>query len=678
MWSQIFAAIASFLCLFTALLHVTVSHRTVSHHVAPSSIQTCEQANHINLQDPPPGQRIGPQKGRVIHLNRYTLLSTGSQFRVEKRTAGLFHSHFVDIASFSRRDNRHLHKHFNFFTHKVFTAFQLLPILTMAGQDIPRVTHAEYLQRRVRYFPSDPLHSAAYFRDLAHYMSQKPAESDATNYWSALQPDQPHRFLYSFSLSAGHIQKPTVYSEASEFLGAPVAKDSSELIFITGTPSLDWLEAIFSRLKVSYYFVQSHMNYFLNSDRDWYTSPGTPSRLQHSIRLLIPSIVFVGAEGRRLSARELHEARREIKSQVIRRRKSMSNGLHARQGHSIVRQVNIHSGDTVVLEQTVSISFIQRNKNMKGTPMIIYHDRKLTEELTVLIWCNAGEDEFVPIPNTPGFTATSGNTEFCPVFFEKELKERPTTDVISGMIPQSLSNRHPLSALPSRYGETLDWQAIQNDPVLVLEELSAFQSATASQYLNILRRFIAEILARTHPTGDTTPTMEDILHLEYTKAVLMRWSTHFQRLAQNLQYALPSVKPIAGVREKREKVFAEIDRDLVYLAGESETLITLCESGKSTITGSFLVYEAKRIAQESQLVTQLTKATNRITFIFLPISLVTSAFGMNFRQLGQGPLSISLWFAVSLPLLLLCIALHEYGSILCERCHTVWSDLAGM
>ena len=72
--------------------------------------------------------------------------------------------------------------------------------------------------------------------------------------------------------------------------------------------------------------------------------------------------------------------------------------------------------------------------------------------------------------------------------------------------------------------------------------------------------------------------------------------------------------------------------------------------------------EAKHSNEQAVLVTGLTKATNRLTFIFLPISFLTSVFGMNFRQLGQGPLSIWLWVAIALPLLAVCIVLVERGS----------------
>ncbi|PYI14645.1 hypothetical protein BO99DRAFT_406498 [Aspergillus violaceofuscus CBS 115571] len=53
--------------------------------------------------------------------------------------------------------------------------------------------------------------------------------------------------------------------------------------------------------------------------------------------------------------------------------------------------------------------------------------------------------------------------------------------------------------------------------------------------------------------------------------------------------------------------------------------------------GNFSIAESKRTAEESRLVGELTKLTNRLTFIFLPISFVTSVFGMNFKQFGQGP-----------------------------------------
>lgn len=224
------------------------------------------------------------------------------------------------------------------------------------------------------------------------------------------------------------------------------------------------------------------------------------------------------------------------------------------------------------------------------------------------------------------------------------------------------STLQPLAVLPSRYGETMDWATVRDDPLLMLQELFFFQTASACQYFDMLRKLIDGWTAQLHPTGDSDPTMEFIIHFEYTKTVIVRWTTHFSTLLLCLDDQLSHNAGLnLAQRQHRQTSFSPIRKDIEYLRKEAESLIALCESGKATIMSSFSVYASKRAQKESSLVTQLTKTTNRITLIFLPISLVTSLFGMNFKQFGQGPLSITLWVAVSAPLLVVCIFISECG-----------------
>jgi hypothetical protein len=232
----------------------------------------------------------------------------------------------------------------------------------------------------------------------------------------------------------------------------------------------------------------------------------------------------------------------------------------------------------------------------------------------------------------------------------------------TGHSGDSRSTLQPLAVLPSRYGETMDWTTIHKDPLLMLQELFYFQTAAACQYFDMLRKIISSWRAQLHPTGDSDPTMEFIIHFEYTKTVLVRWSTHFSTLLLRLDDQLSHHTGFtSGQILHRQTSFSPIRKDMEYLRKEAEALINLCESGKATIMSSFSVYASKRAQKESSLVTKLTKTTNRITLIFLPISLVTSLFGMNFKQFGQGPLSITLWVAISVPLLVVCIFLSEWG-----------------
>jgi hypothetical protein len=208
----------------------------------------------------------------------------------------------------------------------------------------------------------------------------------------------------------------------------------------------------------------------------------------------------------------------------------------------------------------------------------------------------------------------------------------------------------------------MDWTIVRDDPLLMLQELFYFQTAAACQYLDMLRKLISGWTAQLHPTGDSDPTMEFIIHFDYTKNILVRWSTHFSTLLLRLDDQLSNdVGLKLEQRRHRQTSFSPIRNDIGYLQKEAEALIDVCKSGKATIMSSFSVYASKRAQKEFSLVTQLTKTTNRITLIFLPVSLVTSLFGMNFKQFGQGPLSITLWVAVSVPLLVVCIFISEWG-----------------
>jgi hypothetical protein len=301
-----------------------------------------------------------------------------------------------------------------------------------------------------------------------------------------------------------------------------------------------------------------------------------------------------------------------------------------------------------------------------------YYRGFIDNNYTVFVWSDAGVDSGnIPIPDTPDFKSHSPTSkqedvpntiEHCPVFFERDVPQAARTHTAVVQSDESSSTMQPLAVLPSRYGETMDWRIVRDDPLLMLQELFYFQTASACQYFDMLRKLISGWTAQLHPTGDSDPTMEFIIHFEYTKTVLVRWSTHFSTLLLRLDDQLSrdaGHKP--EQRRRRQTLFLPIRNDIEYLRREAEALIDLCESGKATIMSSFSVYASKRAQKESSLVTQLTKTTNRITLIFLPISLVTSLFGMNFKQFGQGPLSITLWVAVSVPLLIVCIFISEWG-----------------
>ena len=286
----------------------------------------------------------------------------------------------------------------------------------------------------------------------------------------------------------------------------------------------------------------------------------------------------------------------------------------------------------------------------------------------MLVWTDSGQDtdfDFVAAPNTEHFAGVADRLEFCPVFFERGL----LANAPIRQSPGEHSNREdrtkqPLSSLPGKYGYTLDWTQAASNPLSAVQEVFTFHAAAELQYLNMLEKLINEQL-RECESAQEEADIGSILHFDYAKSILIRHHAHLQQLLEKLDIEFARWNRARPENQAAsEELQGTLKMDLLYLSNRLLSTISLCEAGRSTVMSNVSIQESKRSSREAILVTGLTKATNRLTFIFLPLSFLTSVFGMNFRQLGQGTLSIWLWVSIALPLLAVCIVTVERGSYL--------------
>lgn len=282
----------------------------------------------------------------------------------------------------------------------------------------------------------------------------------------------------------------------------------------------------------------------------------------------------------------------------------------------------------------------------------------------MLIWTDSGQDvdfSFIPTPDTDQYKGAVDRFEFCPIFFEKDLSEKPHL-FRSPTGTQNPRLKQALSSLPGNYGYTLDWTKAAIDPVFAIQEIFTFHAASELQYVNMLEDFVTHQISRAESKQAETD-MSSILHFDYARSILVRHDACIQNLLGSVDTCLKSWKQRATqIQCCDEELRSTLRIDLDYISTRTPNIIKLCEAGRSTIMSNASIEEAKRSNEQAVLVTGLTKATNRLTFVFLPISFLTSVFGMNFRQLGQGTLSIWLWVAIALPLLAICVILVESGS----------------
>lgn len=229
-------------------------------------------------------------------------------------------------------------------------------------------TYAQNIAHRVRSFPCDPLYSEADLGDLAHYL-QNPFQRPISRVASHAVPKNL-TFIYKYKLSPSNDVGLTKYNAVAEyeksFLEEKETGSANELLFLTGRPSAEWLNAIGAHYNIDARYFQQHLDFLPSGQRDWHGSPTIPSKSRIALRLCVPSIIFVGSEGRYVDPYGLQKARQDCDRQLRQIFQAFTAGTLAQAGKSIVRRINIHSGDCMVIEQELSICLFKRGDHWTG------------------------------------------------------------------------------------------------------------------------------------------------------------------------------------------------------------------------------------------------------------------------------------------------------------------------
>ena len=141
--------------------------------------------------------------------------------------------------------------------------------------------------------------------------------------------------------------------------------DCNELVFLAGRPSAEWLSAVGAWYKLDHRFFHQHLSFLPTGQRDWFTTPTLPSRSHYVLRFCIPSILFIG-EHRFVHMVELQKAREDCERRLKTRFRTFQEGTSTDAGQSIVRRMNIHSGDHLVIEQELSACLLNRGDQWTG------------------------------------------------------------------------------------------------------------------------------------------------------------------------------------------------------------------------------------------------------------------------------------------------------------------------
>lgn len=223
--------------------------------------------------------------------------------------------------------------------------------------------YALALGNRVRSFETDPLHSTAYLTYLAKYLKAPFQKQPRRLQASSAQSRSSRRiFVHRYKLQASLKPEYSSFADLDTYCSEPNPV-GNEIVFLAGRPSAKWLNAVGSKYQVDHRFFHQHLGPILTNQKHWCAVPTLPSRSMEVLRLCVPSIVFIGSQGRDVDVLGLEVARNDCNDRLRRSFKSIQDSAASDAGTSIIRRVQIHNGSTLVVEQEMTMTLVERGEN---------------------------------------------------------------------------------------------------------------------------------------------------------------------------------------------------------------------------------------------------------------------------------------------------------------------------
>lgn len=226
--------------------------------------------------------------------------------------------------------------------------------------------------------------------------------------------------------------------------------------------------------------------------------------------------------------------------------------------------------------------------------------------------------------------------------------------------PPTNEGAHVASLIPFYFGMSISPATGHPDILTLLYEIFRLVAGTECQFLNQLR----EIVQDQPLDGASQDQMElSLSTLGYLRALL---EDHKQRLDRSLAFLKTrslarSLTHASGTVDMSTQIQSDqatdelglIISDFQDLRDRTDQLASFCKENVDQINSGAILRESRKAIQLADNQSRLTV----LAYLFLPLSLITSAFGMNVEQLGSGNKGVWLPFVVLVPVALISWAL---------------------
>ncbi|KAK3377009.1 hypothetical protein B0T24DRAFT_665847 [Lasiosphaeria ovina] len=518
-------------------------------------------------------------------------------------------------------------------------------------------------------------------------------------------------FALSHDIGFGNaVRFPASMTGLAEF-SAHGAAEGPSLLFLRGFASPQWLTAIGKIYNPSPELYRRHLDFpsIVSGNRDLHSSPSLPSSSARVFQLTIPTICTRNVDVSGYEPEDLQQARNVESEAMIKYFQQLR--AKGKVADSVVRKCLLLSQQEYVVEQTVTVELDSGNdlsESIQGPwnprpdtrawetyffPVIVHHHHwHHNHDTADLARYRSGGKR--PGPREPRRHSSGvGLTPAKASLSHSRNNNRSSSSSSRRKSGDEWRAAQNISQLPFQYGSCLDRDLARHDALYALSELFRFAASAELQFLSLLQKRIEREVSFVGAKGvDLQGGGSDsvvLLNLKYLKTQL---TSHAQSLAETTARILRNrrspdwprvfdaaaaaaggfrgddddgggggngnVSPPAAV-EMAEKTAVLLLADFEYLLQRADALARECEHGMTTLANSSVLQESRRSADLAMTVQKLTI----ISTIFIPLSFVSSVWGMNFQELGSGNQPIWMLSATAVPIVLVAYMLYQWDTI---------------
>ncbi|KAF4539976.1 Mg2+ transporter protein CorA-like/Zinc transport protein ZntB [Lasiodiplodia theobromae] len=284
---------------------------------------------------------------------------------------------------------------------------------------------------------------------------------------------------------------------------------------------------------------------------------------------------------------------------------------------------------------------------------------KIGKEWAAVVWMDTGSDLYEGQYGPGPWTSVQGpGGKWEPQYLHPTIQVQPhialkyhSTNISQNIRPEGKLIQSS-SLIPLNYGRSLDEKVAAKDPFYAVSELFTFCAFSESQFLNMLE---SKLSAATDADILSKKALE-LSNLQYMQKAVKLHGERIENSIETIRARGGAFWPKSNGDKSSDKVEAValvLSKQYEHLLRRAKSLSTRIEDQTRSLTNKAMIDEAKRARDQAVEVTKLTQ----LAFFYIPLSFVSSFFGMNLDPLTEARNSLWWFFAISVPILGLSMSL---------------------